>query len=598
MAVEVDSPFKIVRTLIKKFLGEMRVIRGTSEEQAKARAEEIKSNSLSPGKSQYSVSEVDAIIRNFKGSYVDLIRDIHLVVVTESTTKIRLGVEQGFIQGKLITQEMMDNLNKHKQEAEKVPVLTDKLKESDLKIDELQNQAGDLKAETIVLQNEVTNLQNTINARDDAIEELARLPSGVGIDDTLIHERDQVIVDRDKIIHQITLEKTNLQAEYDRIKIEKDSLSKRFEDMESRLKTSQSQAVSQEGELYDSLQKQIDKSRDTIFTLRSQIAEKEDTIRNQKIDIQQRVSQIDSYKNQIETQQEEMNELREGNNIIKSEIKLLETKIEEQETATSKVSELSEVDAKLREQISDKERLIVDMSALLETSNQQLDELKQQIHQKDSDAERLAENMIEFQQELSSKETETYQLRTQTDEMMLQIAEKEAEIKEVEDLRQKEKEEVEELEEKLLEQQDKVEDFKARLEETVKELTDTKKTMAVMEKEGTMSSDEKYQYELSVQKHSKRIDQLKSTLKSLESFLNTDPKYRILYLLNDFQRPLAKKELAKMLKIPEEVATKYIFELDYFGYIKQNVISGETKIESTALLKPPLIYEEETENKE
>jgi len=35
MAVEVDSPFKIVRTLIKKFLGEMRVIRGTSEEQAK-----------------------------------------------------------------------------------------------------------------------------------------------------------------------------------------------------------------------------------------------------------------------------------------------------------------------------------------------------------------------------------------------------------------------------------------------------------------------------------------------------------------------------------------------------------------------------------
>ena len=195
MAVEVDSPFKIVRTLIKKFLGEMRVIRGTSEEQAKARAEEIKSNSLSPGKSQYSVSEVDGIIRNFKGSYVDLLRDIHLIVVTESTTKIRLGIEQGFIQGKLITQEMMDNLNKHKKEAEKVPVLTDKLKESDLKIDELQNQTGELKAETIVLQNEVTNLQNTINARDDAIEELARLPGGVGLDDTLIHERDQVIVD-------------------------------------------------------------------------------------------------------------------------------------------------------------------------------------------------------------------------------------------------------------------------------------------------------------------------------------------------------------------------------------------------------------------
>ena len=50
MAVESESPFTIVRSLVKKFLGEMRVIRTTSEEQAKARAEEIKSISLAPGK--------------------------------------------------------------------------------------------------------------------------------------------------------------------------------------------------------------------------------------------------------------------------------------------------------------------------------------------------------------------------------------------------------------------------------------------------------------------------------------------------------------------------------------------------------------------
>ena len=61
MAVESESPFSIVRSLVKKFLGEMRVIRANSEEQAKARAEEIKSGSLAPGKAQYSVSEVDGI---------------------------------------------------------------------------------------------------------------------------------------------------------------------------------------------------------------------------------------------------------------------------------------------------------------------------------------------------------------------------------------------------------------------------------------------------------------------------------------------------------------------------------------------------------
>jgi hypothetical protein len=79
--------------------------------------------------------------------------------------------------------------------------------------------------------------------------------------------------------------------------------------------------------------------------------------------------------------------------------------------------------------------------------------------------------------------------------------------------------------------------------------------------------------------------------------LNTDPKYRILYILNDFQRPLVKEEISKLLNIPPEVAAKYIYELDYFGYIKQNIVSGKTQIEATALLTPPLSYEEEEEEK-
>ena len=57
----------------------------------------------------------------------------------------------------------------------------------------------------------------------------------------------------------------------------------------------------------------------------------------------------------------------------------------------------------------------------------------------------------------------------------------------------------------------------------------------------------------------------------------------------------SKEELSKMLNVPDEVASKYVFELDYFGYIKQNIDSGKTFIESTALLTPPLSYEEEKE---
>jgi chromosome segregation ATPase len=181
---------------------------------------------------------------------------------------------------------------------------------------------------------------------------------------------------------------------------------------------------------------------------------------------------------------------------------------------------------------------------------------------------------------------------------MLQFAEKEAEIKELRDIADKTISEREKVEEQILEKQDSIEDLKARLEESTKELANTKNTLITMEKQGTISSEEKYQYELNIQKLRKKIDNLNKTLKSVEAFLNTDPKYRVLYLLNDFQRPLAKEELSKMLNVPEEVASKYIFELDYFGYIKQNIEAGKTLIESTALLTPPLSYEEEEKESE
>ena len=542
MAVETQSPFSVVRSLVKKFLGEMRVIRTTSEEQAKARAEEIKSNSLAPGKAQYSVSEVDGIIRNFKDSYVGLLRDIHLMVVTESTSKIRQGIEQGYINAEMITQEMLDELGKLRIEAAKIPGYETKIQDDALKMDELSDQIGNLKAETISLQNELTDVQSVLKSKDQAIGELSERATTVGVDQTIIEARDQVIMDKDRTVHQLSLEKNNLQSEYNRLKIERDAMAQHVEEMETRLRSVSSDALSKEDELFEELQKQLDGSRQTVFNLRNQVAEHEDTVRNQKIDIQQKSSQIDSLKKQIED--------------------------------------------------------IQDQAAGQADDSTQVEELRKQIHQRDEDMERLAENMVELQQDISSKEQEAHKLQTTVDEMMPQFAEKEAELQELRDISEKSTTEREKVEEQMLEKQDSIEDLKARLEESNKELNETKNTLLTMEKQGTISSEEKYQYELDIQKMRKKVDNLNKTLKSVEAFLNTDPKYRVLYLLNDFQRPMAKEELSKMLNVPEEVASKYIFELDYFGYIRQNIDAGKTFIESTALLTPPLSYEDENEEKE
>ena len=319
-------------------------------------------------------------------------------------------------------------------------------------------------------------------------------------------------------------------------------MAQHVEEMETRLRSVSSEALTKEDQLFEELQKQLDGARQTIFNLRNQVAEHEDTVRNQKIDIQQKSSQIDSLKKQIED--------------------------------------------------------IQDQAAGQVDDSTQLEELRKQIHQRDEDMERLAENMVELQQDISSKEQEAHKLQTTVDEMMLQFAEKEAEMQELRDISEKATAEREKVEEQMLEKQDSIEDLKARLEESNKELHETKNTLLTMEKQGTISSEEKYQYELDIQKMRKKVDNLNKTLKSVEAFLNTDPKYRILYLLNDFQRPMAKEELSKMLNVPEEVASKYIFELDYFGYIIQNIDAGKTFIESTALLTPPLSYEDEKEEEE
>ena len=537
MAVESQSPFNVVRSLLKKFLGEMRVVRTTSEEQAKARAEEIKSASLAPGRAQYSVSEVDGIIRTFKDSYVSLLRDIHLMIVTESTSKIRQGIEQGYINAEMITQEMLDTLEKLKAEAAKIPEFQQKIQDDALKIDELNDSFGNLKAENISIQNELTDIQSVLKSKEQAIGELSERATTVGVDHTIIEARDQVIQDKDKVVHQLSLEKNNLQSEFNRLKIERDAMAKHVEEMETRLRAVSSEALSKEGKLFDDIQKQLENSRQTIFNLRNQVAEHEDTVRNQKIDIQQKSEQNETLKSQIQ---------------------------EIQERVEGKAEESS-----------------------------QIEELKKQIHQRDTDMERLAETMVELQQNISSKEQETHTLQTHVDEMMLQVAEKETEMIEVRELEEKSTIEKEKLEEQMLDKQDEIEDLKARLDESAAELETTKQTLETMEKQGTMTSEEKYQYELDIQRLRKKIERTKKTLKSVEAFLNTDPKYRILYLLNDFQRPLVKDEISKMLNIPKEVAAKYIYELDYFGYIKQNIVSGKTNIESTALLTPPLSYEEE-----
>jgi len=593
MAITVDSPFGIIRTLIKKFLGEMRLIRTNAEEQVKARAEEIKSTTLVPGKSQYTVADVDAIIRAFKDNYVRLLRDIHLMIVTESTTKIRQGIEYGFTNSNIIKQELMDELNRYKTEAQKVPKLQEQIKKYELKIDELNDAVGELKAENITLQNQIADLKNLLQSKDQQIEKLAKRAPTYAVDESVIKERDRVIAEKDKMIHQLSLEKTNIQSEYNRLKIEYEALQKRTEELEARLRTVRSEAVSKEDQLFEELQKQLDKSRATIFNLRNQIAEQEDTIRNQKIDIQQKTSQIELLKTQLQDAQKQVETLVAENNQLRGQVTMLTRKLEEIESETTKAKELSAAETELKKQLSEKEALIVNLNAQLETANHQIEELSKTLHQRDTDVERLAENMMELQQELSAKEEEVHRLQTQIDEIMMEIAEKEAVIKELTEANEKLNADKNKLEKTINEKSKEIETLKSKIEDTEKELETTKHTLEVLQKQGTMASDEKYEYELKIQKLKLKLENMFKLLKELEAFLNTDPKYRILYLLNDFQRPLMVEELVKILNVPIELVAKYIYELDYFGYIKKNLEGDRIFIQTTSKLVPPLYSEEE-----
>lgn len=593
MAVEIDSPFQIIRKVVQKFLGEMRVVRSNTEEQAKAKAEEIKSNSLAPGKSQYSVSEVDNIVKEFKKNYVNLLRNLHLLIVTESTTKIRQAVEQGFVNGGLITEEMLDQLGMYKERAERLPELEKKLKEQTTRNSEIEKEFANLKSESKNLKTTVAEMEAILQEKDAKITELVERTSTVEIDSSVVEERDELLKEKERTIHKLNLEKNNIQSELSRVKIDRDSLASQVKELQTKVSSIRAEAVSKEDQLFEDLQKQLNKSRSTVFNLRNQLAEKEDTVRNQKIDIQTKSSQIESLKQQNDQYKKEIEEYMDITNRLKNELKLLKQKLEKVEVSSAERAELTEEETRLKEIIEEKEREIVTLQSQIDTYRTQNENMKIELNDRDTDMERLAESMIEFQQEISGKQQELHSLKSQLDEIMLELAEKEAVIKELSDFKDGHQGEKQIYEEKLAEKEQEFAKLREEYDLRCKELETAKNTVDMMEKQGTMSSEEKYAYELKVQKLKRNIDYLKKTIKSVESFLNTDPKYRILYLLSDFNRPLSFEEIQNILKIENEVLSKYLFELDYFGYVKKSIEGTKTMIINTSLLTPPLSYEEE-----
>ncbi|MCG3219037.1 MAG: hypothetical protein KAR35_08525, partial [Candidatus Heimdallarchaeota archaeon] len=102
----------VIREVILDYLKDMRDQRLLHEDQLRAKAEELRASSLTPGVSQYPASEIAEISNRFKDGLIHFLRTVYLKIETESGSKIREGIETGLAQGNVIEAEFLEELRR------------------------------------------------------------------------------------------------------------------------------------------------------------------------------------------------------------------------------------------------------------------------------------------------------------------------------------------------------------------------------------------------------------------------------------------------------------------------------------------------------
>ncbi|MHA2253207.1 MAG: hypothetical protein ACXAD7_22790 [Candidatus Kariarchaeaceae archaeon] len=360
-----DSQVTVVRNAIIDFLEIMKKEKRTIEQDIRERTENIRSQFLSSGASQFSFQDIDGLAKSYRDEFINFYKNIvHLKLLASASGKIRSAIETGLANAGVVQEEWLEVFNSLQDQITNYDSLEKKVEEYEIKIQEQSDNLARLSDGQTVQMEGYEELQTQFLEKDQIIsekdQEIMNLQEGLSrmenqantlgvqmLDNSMMIEDLQATIgQKDEEIEMLN----NAIREYSEASSDSEVLREQLRQSQLREQELQTQVGSASNDLVDQLQNNLEKTRSEVLDIRRELVAKNEEVHQLKIkqdefDIKDRrhSEQADALKSENET-------LRANKSQMEQSLKQLEgDKSDFSKELESSKFELSQTTGKLAE---------------------------------------------------------------------------------------------------------------------------------------------------------------------------------------------------------------------------------------------------------
>ncbi len=294
-----ESQVSVIRSAIIEFLETMKQEKRALEQQIRERTENIRSQFLSSGSSQFSFTDIDDFSRQYKDEFLSFYRNnIHLKIVTFATGKIRHAIESALLDTGVIQEEWLNIFKTMEEQINQFDQMDGKIEEYEATITEQADMLDRMSDGATVhsddfekLQEEIDKSNQLLLEKDQEIlnltEGITRMENQTGALGQQMLENSMTIEDLQATIGEKDEEVSGLRSnlrEVNETVSEIEILKEQLKQGQLRERELETQAGSASGELVDQLQKNLEKTRASVLELRRDIVSKNEDIHQLKLE--------------------------------------------------------------------------------------------------------------------------------------------------------------------------------------------------------------------------------------------------------------------------------------------------------------------------
>ena len=567
-------------------------------------------------KPYYTIQDVEEIVNNLKDRMVGINKEAHTefskrgIRDIESIDLVQPESDSVLIAREELTQlrNEVDELRSGKSDTTsfemKISDLELLLEEKEIEIAKLQDQSG---APSELVQEQLEELNRLQETHDETQRELKQIKLEKDkieseyeiIGNTLMTTRLEV-EELQTALGKKDIEIGNLKSEVqvlNRKTKEIISLKEKNQDLEKRFSTLEQEF---EEELNEAKKSQVTK----IGELDKENLELKKQLRTIKADM----TELKEIAHQLEKENDEL--IKDSEETIEealvvrnqlTEVKVdLEHKIKENEELNSRVITAEEQNSQLKNENSDLKKRVDDIEGTVEAENRdlvtQIEDLKTDLKSKEERISVIESSRNEIREKLANQNIEFEKQKSSILDLESQVKTKDRELTET----KKDIESIRERHEKLSkdvdssraetaafnrereEQESNIKNLTLEMEKAEKEKKTLNKKVSEYENELKKNKDDIESLNKQISEFEGESEKLRNAVEVLKINLSENPKYAILFVLQDIQQASI-EELAKTVAIQAVFAERLIKELETEGWIEFNADQGRVTLKRTLL---------------